>query len=589
MNRCRRVRLSVSVALACAALALSYATAAAQPQVVSVSPARESIQADYHTDIFITFDERIDTASLGPNSVRVFGHWSGPMAGAVSGWTGGIRFEPAGAFFAGERVTVAVSRDVENRSGQAMGRSYTWYFWVRTAPGTLDLTSLGTVPIRQPGEDWIQSYGAYGGDLDNDGCTDMLIPNEQSGDVRRFLNDGAGNYSTFAITTVPNGASPSTNEGADFDNDGEIDVVIGSALGSTVGVLLGDGTGGWKSSNSYASESSVRGVGVVDLDGDGWDDIVTANRFGDTVAMLMNQGDGTFGAPRFVESGGGGEFGLAVADADNDGFVDVFIGAYNTSEIVLLTSDGVDSLAFSDKVTVTGRPWMLAVGDMNNDGNVDVVSANATGDVVTIVFGDGAGNLSSPATFSTGGFPLAIDVGDIDGDGDLEFISSNYDGVNWTLYENLGGGTFGNARTLTASRAGSCATLHDRDNDLDLDVTGIDELDDLLFIFDNQPDPSAAANTPAAGVRLLPNHPNPFNPVTTVRFALDAPAHALLVVHDVEGRIVRVLADREFAAGVHGVTWDGRNGPGERVGSGVYFCVLRAGGVERSRKMTMLK
>ena len=58
-------------------------------------------------------------------------------------------------------------------------------------------------------------------------------------------------------------------------------------------------------------------------------------------------------------------------------------------------------------------------------------------------------------------------------------------GADFTLFENFGDGTFGNPRTLKASSAGSCAILHDRDNDGDLDITGVDEIDDFIFLYEN--------------------------------------------------------------------------------------------------------
>lgn len=69
---------------------------------------------------------------------------------------------------------------------------------------------------------------------------------------------------------------------------------------------------------------------------------------------------------------------------------------------------------------------------------------------------------------------------------DLDAITSNISGKNFTLYENLGDGSFGNPRTLAASGAGSCAIIHDRDNDGDLDITGVDEIDDLIVLFENR-------------------------------------------------------------------------------------------------------
>jgi hypothetical protein len=307
------------------------------------------------------------------------------------------------------------------------------------------------------------------------------------------------------------------------------------------------------------------------------------------VSLLLNNGDGTFGGLRTLESGGTSEFALAVADANNDGLMDVFIGAYNSQEIILLLGDGVDSLTYSDKVSIPGRPWMLVVGDIDNDGNVDVASANSLGDAASVVFGDGAGHLSSPVSYPTGDFPLAIDLGDLDGDGDLDLVTSNYGGSNWTLYENIGGGSFGNARTLAASAAGSCAILHDRDNDLDLDISAIDELDDLIFIFDNQPSPTAAGEAPARGVALLQNHPNPFNPSTTISFSLERAMMVTLTVYDARGRAVATLADQRFTPGLHQVDWDGVDTGGVPAASGIYFYRLSSGGKTLARKMMLLK
>ncbi|MFN8547839.1 MAG: FlgD immunoglobulin-like domain containing protein [Candidatus Eisenbacteria bacterium] len=103
--------------------------------------------------------------------------------------------------------------------------------------------------------------------------------------------------------------------------------------------------------------------------------------------------------------------------------------------------------------------------------------------------------------------------------------------------------------------------------------------------------PTAVEGTPVnLGVSaLLGNSPNPFNPRTTLRFALSEAGHAELTIYDVNGRTVRKLVDAALVAGEHTVVWDGTNDLGRKLGAGVYWSQLRAGGYESQKKMILLK
>jgi hypothetical protein len=96
-------------------------------------------------------------------------------------------------------------------------------------------------------------------------------------------------------------------------------------------------------------------------------------------------------------------------------------------------------------------------------------------------------------------------------------------------------------------------------------------------------------SVPRLSVILFQNAPNPFNPTTTIRYNLPSRCRVALCVYDVSGRLVERLVDAEQPAGIYGVDWNGRNGSGETVASGVYFCRLRAGKEWRSRTMVLLR
>jgi len=88
---------------------------------------------------------------------------------------------------------------------------------------------------------------------------------------------------------------------------------------------------------------------------------------------------------------------------------------------------------------------------------------------------------------------------------------------------------------------------------------------------------------------LAQNHPNPFNPTTSISYTLPQPGRVTLHIHNILGQTVRTLVDEIRSAGRHEVLWDGRTASGEEVGSGVYFYSLRAGDVVLTRKMVLMK
>ena len=93
---------------------------------------------------------------------------------------------------------------------------------------------------------------------------------------------------------------------------------------------------------------------------------------------------------------------------------------------------------------------------------------------------------------------------------------------------------------------------------------------------------------------LLANYPNPFNPETWIPYQLAAPAEVTLTIYDTNGGAVRRLEMGHQPAGLYqsrsrALYWDGRNGQGESVTSGLYFYTLSAGEFTATRKMLIRK
>ena len=92
------------------------------------------------------------------------------------------------------------------------------------------------------------------------------------------------------------------------------------------------------------------------------------------------------------------------------------------------------------------------------------------------------------------------------------------------------------------------------------------------------------------GYGLSPCYPNPFNPSTTIRYQLPEPGDVRLAIYDVLGQEVWVLVSEMQPAGWYRVRWDGRDGAGRQVSSGVYLCRLEVEGeFLRTRKMVLVR
>ena len=89
--------------------------------------------------------------------------------------------------------------------------------------------------------------------------------------------------------------------------------------------------------------------------------------------------------------------------------------------------------------------------------------------------------------------------------------------------------------------------------------------------------------------RLLQNHPNPFNPRTSIRYVLANPEHVSLRIYDVRGQLVKTLVQRHQGTGWHIVDWDGRDDRGNTSASGVYHYRMTTGNFSQTRKFTILK
>ena len=90
-------------------------------------------------------------------------------------------------------------------------------------------------------------------------------------------------------------------------------------------------------------------------------------------------------------------------------------------------------------------------------------------------------------------------------------------------------------------------------------------------------------------IGLSQNFPNPFNPITEIRYNLPIDQNVAITIYDLNGRVVKTLVDGMQPAGYHKIIWDGTNANGMAIATGIYFYQMKAGDYVEINKMVLLK
>ena len=302
----------------------------------------------------------------------------------------------------------------------------------QVAVGVAESFSNGAVQVLGSAE--VRSVAA--GDVNDDGAADLVVGTAAGQSIQIFLSDGFRDFAASPVTVPDNSA----NEGlalADFDGDGDLDLVAANGGGMTDVVYGNDG--GVFTELAMLGATFSQGVAVGDFNNDGIADIVFATIQGNPVYL----GDGLGNFVLLATLGSANSHGVAVGKIDGDAFDDIVFANIGGDSQVWISDDGT---GFSEGAALSiGDALAVTVGDFDGDMRADDLAfartPSAPGDVSSnpVLLNDDTGTFGAPIALLGVSPSHDIHAGDVNRDGRTDIVVINGVGVHQVWTANGGG------------------------------------------------------------------------------------------------------------------------------------------------------
>lgn len=340
------------------------------------------------------------------------------------------------------------------------------------------------------------------------------------------------------------------NGGYDFNNDGYDDLLTwgqGPSLlwNGLVQIFLGgeelSTTPDFQIQGNVLDEFG-RARAVGDINGDGYDDLIVSRNetmSGPVFFEVYLGGETLDTNPDFITSesynfpSNWKITDYAKGDVNGDGFNDLLI--YDVG-IFLGNQNGTINLDYP----LSG---CLEYSNINNDDYTDVLWLNPSSGILSILYGSDSFDTNPDITINANTY--FCNLGDFNGDGKDNLLINNGEHP-----------AISNSATMYGLSGGNSIENNE------------------MYVYDLK----------------LDNHPNPFNPSTTIEFSIQQDSKVELSIYNIKGQKIKTFAENEFTEGSHTIIWNGDNETSKPVSTGIYLYKLNINGkTEAVRKCMLLK
>jgi len=285
------------------------------------------------------------------------------------------------------------------------------------------------------------------GDYDNDGDLDILLTgsNVSNESISKIYRNDGNSIFTEQTGIILSGVKESSVAWSDFDNDGDLDILLTgiSVSGETAKIYRNNGNGTFTDQQGINLKRITNGsVACADYDNDGFSDILLTG-LGVSKVYRNNGNPLTMGftEQKGISLTGVSKGSVAWGDYDSDGDLDILLSGYDLTNITPVTkiykNNGNNSFTWQEDITLPGIAGSAVIsttssipgscsaiwGDYDNDGDLDILLAGDTnsGRICKIFTNNGNNTFTEQSNFSLPGVRYSSAAwGDYDNDGDLD-------------------------------------------------------------------------------------------------------------------------------------------------------------------------